>query len=124
MHLIGIELLFLIGLNSSEGLLGKKYALFLTEQTNIFKASGITEKGGVELRLHPLIHTYEKASCQVNKLNQLLTRGPLDWAHRQTPIRIHPKVSHYHAFDKRRPNHSPGLTFGGPCELTGYAQTG
>jgi hypothetical protein len=35
---------------------------------------------------------------------------PCYWAHRQTPIRDHLKVSHYHVFDKRRPNHSPGLT--------------
>jgi hypothetical protein len=27
-------------------------------------------------RLHPLIHTYEKAGCQVNKRYQLPTRGP------------------------------------------------
>ena len=49
---------------------------------------------------------------------------PRYWAHRQTPIRDHPKVSHYHVFDNRRPNHFVGLTFCGPCELTGYAQTG
>ena len=80
--------------------------------------------GGRTVNYIHLIYTYEKAGCQVNKRYYLPTLGPTDWAHRQTPIRVHPKVTHYHSFDKRRPNQSLGLTFCGPCRLTGYAQTG